>query len=48
MKSGEGEDAHRATFFDNLQELLEGTSQVLGVFPLTGLDKTLVTLNSIL
>jgi hypothetical protein len=22
MKGGKGEDAHRATFFDNLQELL--------------------------
>jgi hypothetical protein len=43
MKGGEGEDAHRATFFARLQELLGGILRFWGEkFPLTGLDKTLL------
>jgi hypothetical protein len=43
MKGGEGEGAHRATFFCLLTGIIGGNSEGLrGEFPLTGLDKTLL------
>jgi hypothetical protein len=47
MKVGEGEDAHRATFFRSLAGIIGGGgfSGFRGEkFPLTGLDKTLIVL----
>jgi hypothetical protein len=44
MKGGEGEEAHRATFFARLQELLgEFSGFWEEKLPLTGLDKTLTS-----